>query len=73
MVEAEASKLLRQITEATYPRIRLTEDYFLEIAEDRSHYTSKRFSGGEQDLAARCLHLALARTLAASAAPKTAS
>lgn len=64
MVEAEASKLLRQVTEATYPRIRLTEDYFLEIAEGRDFYLSKRFSGGEQDLAALCLRLALARTLA---------
>lgn len=64
MVEAEASKLLRQITEATYPQIRLTEDYFLEIAEGRDFYLSKRFSGGEQDLAALCLRLALARTLA---------
>jgi DNA repair protein SbcC/Rad50 len=64
MVEAEASKLLREITEATYPRIRLTEDYFLEIAEGRDFYLSRRFSGGEQDLAALCLRLALARTLA---------
>lgn len=64
MVENEASKLLRQITEATYPRIRLTEDYFLEIAEGRDFFHSKRFSGGEQDLAALCLRLALARTLA---------
>lgn len=64
MVETEASKLLRQITEAAYPRIRLTENYFLEIAEGRDFYVSKRFSGGEQDLAALCLRLALARTLA---------
>jgi exonuclease SbcC len=64
MLETEASKLLREITEATYPRIRLTEDYFLEIAEGRDFYLSKRFSGGEQDLAALCLRLALARTLA---------
>jgi exonuclease SbcC len=64
MLETEASRLLRQITEATYPRIRLTEDYFLEIAEGRDFFLSKRFSGGEQDLAALCLRLALARTLA---------
>lgn len=64
MLETEASKLLRQITEAAYPRIRLTEDYFLEIAEGRDFHQSKRFSGGEQDLAALCLRLALARTLA---------
>ena len=64
MLETEASKLLRQITEATYPRIRLTEDYFIEIAEGRDFHQSKRFSGGEQDLAALCLRLALARTLA---------
>lgn len=64
MVEAEASKLLRRITEATYPRVRLTEGYFLEIAEGRAFYLSRRFSGGEQDLAALCLRLALAKTLA---------
>lgn len=64
MLETEASTLLRQITESTYPRIRLTEDYFLEIAEGRDFHLSKRFSGGEQDLAALCLRLALARTLA---------
>lgn len=64
MLETEASKLLRQITEATYPRVRLTEDYVLEIAEGRDFYLSRRFSGGEQDLAALCLRLALARTLA---------
>jgi len=64
MVETEASKLLRQITAATYPRVRLTESYFLEIAEGNDFYVSKRFSGGEQDLAALCLRLALARTLA---------
>ena len=64
MLETEASKLLRQITESTYPRIRLTEDYFLEIADGRDFHQSKRFSGGEQDLAALCLRLALARTLA---------
>lgn len=64
MLESEASRFLRQITEAIYPRIRLTEDYFLEIAEGRDFYASKRFSGGEQDLAALCLRLALARTLA---------
>jgi len=64
MVEAEASKLLRRITEATYPQIRLTEGYFLEIAEGSAFYLSRRFSGGEQDLAALCLRLALAGTLA---------
>ena len=64
MVEAEASRLLRQITEATYPQVRLTEGYFLEIADGRDFYLSRRFSGGEQDLAALCLRLALAKTLA---------
>ncbi|HEU5106756.1 MAG TPA: SMC family ATPase [Solirubrobacterales bacterium] len=64
MVEAEASRLLRQITEATYPRVRLTESYFLEIADGRDFHLSRRFSGGEQDLAALCLRLALAKTLA---------
>ena len=63
-LEKEASNLLKQVTGGTYPIIRLTDSYLLEIADDRRFHPLKRFSGGEQDLAALCLRLALSRTLA---------
>lgn len=63
-LEQEASNMLKQVTAAAYPIIRLTESYLLEIADGGQFHTVKRFSGGEQDLAALCLRLALSRTLA---------
>ena len=60
----EASHLLKQVTGSTYPLIRLTENYLLEVADGDRFHPLKRFSGGEQDLAALCLRLALSRTLA---------
>jgi exonuclease SbcC len=63
-LEKEASNMLKQVTGATYPIIRLTESYLLEIADGGEFHSIKRFSGGEQDLAALCLRLALSRTLA---------
>lgn len=63
-LEQEASSMLKQVTGAAYPIIRLTESYLLEIADRGQFHTIKRFSGGEQDLAALCLRLALSRTLA---------
>lgn len=64
MLESEASALLKQVTNGTYPAVRLTDRYLLEIIDGDEFHSSKRFSGGEQDLAAICLRLALARTLA---------
>ena len=64
LLEEEASNLLKRVTSAAYPVVRLTENYLLEIADGSEFHSSKRFSGGEQDLAALCLRLALARTLA---------
>lgn len=64
LLETEASALLKQVTGSIYPIVRLTERYLLEIADGNEFFSSKRFSGGEQDLAALCLRLALARTLA---------
>jgi exonuclease SbcC len=52
------------VTGSTYPLIRLTENYLLEVADGDRFHPLKRFSGGEQDLAALCLRLALSRTLA---------
>lgn len=64
MLETEASALLKRVTNGAYPAVRLTDRYLLEIIDGDAFHSSKRFSGGEQDLAAICLRLALARTLA---------
>jgi DNA repair protein SbcC/Rad50 len=64
MLESEASALLKRVTNGAYPAVRLTDRYLLEIIDGDAFHSSKRFSGGEQDLAAICLRLALARTLA---------
>lgn len=58
-----ASELLKQVSGGTYPLLRLTENYLLEVADGGRWHSIKRFSGGEQDLAALCLRLALSRTL----------
>jgi exonuclease SbcC len=63
-LEEEASNMLKQVTGGTYPVIRLTEAYLLEVADAGQMHPLRRFSGGEQDLAALCLRLALSRTLA---------
>lgn len=59
-----ASELLKQVSNGTYPLLRLTENYLLEVADGGRWHSIKRFSGGEQDLAALCLRLGLSRTLA---------
>lgn len=64
MLESEASALLKRVTNGVYPVVRLTDRYLLEIIDGDEFHSSRRFSGGEQDLAAICLRLALARTLA---------
>jgi exonuclease SbcC len=64
MLESEASALLKRVTNGIYPVVRLTDRYLLEIIDGDEFHSSRRFSGGEQDLAAICLRLALARTLA---------
>jgi exonuclease SbcC len=63
-LERQASHLLKQVTGSMYPIIRLTEGYLLEVADGGRYHPLKRFSGGEQDLAALCLRLALSLTLA---------
>ncbi len=63
-LEQDASNLLKQVTGGTYPIIRLTESYLLQIADAGQLHPLSRFSGGEQDLASLCLRLALSRTLA---------
>jgi exonuclease SbcC len=63
-LERQASHLLKQVTGSTYPIIRLTEGYLLQVADGGHLHPVTRFSGGEQDLAALCLRLALSQTLA---------
>ncbi|MHB8695012.1 MAG: AAA family ATPase [Solirubrobacteraceae bacterium] len=63
-VEGQASRLLKQVTGSMYLIIRLTPSYLLEVADAGRFHPLKRFSGGEQDLAALCLRLALSLTLA---------
>ncbi len=63
-LEQDASNLLKQVTRGTYPLIRLTDSYLLQVADAGQLHPLKRFSGGEQDLASLCLRLALSRTLA---------
>ncbi len=54
-LERQASHLLKQVTGSMYPIIRLTDGYLLEVADAGRFHPLKRFSGGEQDLAALCL------------------
>jgi exonuclease SbcC len=63
-LERDASNLLKQVTGGTYPLIRLTDSYLLQVADAGQLHPLRRFSGGEQDLASLCLRLALSRTLA---------
>ena len=63
-LEHQASHLLKQVTGSIYPIIRLTPSYLLEVADSGRFHPLKRFSGGEQDLTALCLRLALSLTLA---------
>ena len=64
LLAQEASLLLSQVTQTRYPDVTLDDSYLLQVKDDREFFPLKRFSGGEQDLAALCLRLALSRTLA---------
>jgi exonuclease SbcC len=63
-LEQETALLLSHTTRGRYSTVRLSDAYQLEIADGRQLYPLRRFSGGEQDLAALCLRLALSRMLA---------
>jgi exonuclease SbcC len=63
-LEHETGILLGQTTRQRYNSVQLTDSYLLEIIDGDSAHPLRRFSGGEQDLAALCLRLALSRTLA---------
>ena len=63
-LEDEASDFLSKMTGGMYSVVRLDESYLLKVADGNQLHSVRRFSGGEQDLAALCLRLALSRTLA---------
>jgi exonuclease SbcC len=63
-LEEEASDFLSKMTGGLYSAVRLDESYLLKVADGSQLHPVRRFSGGEQDLAALCLRLALSRTLA---------
>jgi exonuclease SbcC len=63
-LEHETGLLLGQTTRQRYNAVQLTDSYQLEIVDSGRAHPLRRFSGGEQDLAALCLRLALSRTLA---------
>ncbi len=63
-LEQETALLLSQTTRGRYSTVELSDGYQLQIADGRQLHPVRRFSGGEQDLAALCLRLALSRMLA---------
>jgi exonuclease SbcC len=63
-LEQETALLLSQTTRGRYSTVQLSDGYQLQIADGRRLYPVRRFSGGEQDLTALCLRLALSRMLA---------
>jgi exonuclease SbcC len=70
-LEHETALLLGQITRGRYSVVEMSPSYQLQIADGRQLHPVKRFSGGEQNLAALCLRLALSRTLARSRGAET--
>jgi exonuclease SbcC len=61
---AQASEILEAVTKGRFPRLALDEFYRI-LLEDRGRmHVVQRFSGGEQDLAALALRVALSRVLA---------
>jgi len=70
-LETETARLLGEITRGRYSAVQMSDTYALEIVDGRALHPLKRFSGGEQDLAALCLRLALSRTLARTRGAET--
>lgn len=70
-LETETARLLGEITRGRYSAVQMSDSYALEIVDGRALHPLRRFSGGEQDLAALCLRLALSRTLARTRGAET--
>jgi exonuclease SbcC len=64
LVEAHASRLFQRLTDGRYHGIELSETFDVKVADGDSSFELNRFSGGEQDLAALCLRLAVGQVVA---------
>ena len=64
ILSQRASELFRKITKGKYPSMELDKDYNIEIEDEGHSFTTKRFSGGEEDLANLCLRIAISQELA---------
>ncbi|MHB8586664.1 MAG: AAA family ATPase [Thermoplasmatota archaeon] len=64
LLAEHASKLFRELTDGRYAGIELGASYELLVEDDGAAFELSRFSGGEQDLAALCLRLAVGQVVA---------
>ncbi|MDP3563100.1 MAG: SMC family ATPase [Methanoregula sp.] len=62
-IEAEVSTILADITDGKYSRVIVDEDFNLLIREGDNQYSLERYSGGEQDVIALSLRMALSNIL----------
>ncbi len=64
ILSQRSSELFRKITKGRYSSMDLDEDYNIQIEDEGNQFTTKRFSGGEADLANLCLRIAISQELA---------
>jgi exonuclease SbcC len=66
MIEAEASALIRNLTDSRYERMEFDEDYRVRLLDRfEDSYAIERFSGGEADVASLSARIALSKIIAA--------
>jgi DNA repair exonuclease SbcCD ATPase subunit len=65
ILEMNASDILGRVTRGRYARLGLGEDFAIRMEDAGRLHIVQRFSGGEQDVAALSLRVALSRLLAA--------
>jgi len=63
-IAEEANQIISDVTDGRYTRIDITQDYQIMIEDDGGLYPVERFSGGEQDVIAIALRIAISRFLA---------
>jgi DNA repair protein SbcC/Rad50 len=71
-LESDTAALLARITRGRYSDVSISaEGYALQITEEGTAHSLRRFSGGEQDITNLCLRLALSRILSRQRAADT--
>lgn len=63
MLSQRTSEMLGEITHGRYSRVELDEDYNMRVEDEGESFNTKRFSGGEEDLANLCLRIAISMEL----------